>query len=156
MPTPPKSFVIQFLNGNYNRGYGFEVVNVTAATLYATKDDTELVASHLEGPLKIHELPIKAPKRVTQVGPRWINRTQPSPSAGNLATLGVILRDFREKAVTSHKLEGEATDAQSREWHSLARFAAVAHANVVLDVLKYFGVDNLPAPLNLPIHKALK
>lgn len=144
--NPTKSFVIQFLNGNYNRGYGFEVANVTGATLYPTKEAAELVASHLQGSMKIHELPIKAPKRVTQVGPRWIVPTHPRPSEGNIATLRVILNDFREKAQINHKLEGEATTPDTRDEYALARFGAEAHARVMLDMLKHFGVEGLPDP----------
>lgn len=155
-PTEPKSYVIQFLNGNYNRGYGFEIANVTGATLYPTKEAAELVASHLQGDIKIHELPIEAPDTPLPVGPRWIAREVPSPTSGQLATLRVILDNLRGTAEFNHKLEGEATDAQSREWHALARYGAEAHARVMLDMLTYFGVKDLPAPLNLPRHPNLK
>ncbi len=157
MNTPPKSFVIAFLNGTYNRGCGFEVANITAATLYPTREEARTVASQLQGSTTIHELPTVAPKKAMRVGPRWITSQHPRPSEGDLATLRVVLNDLRSEAVHNHKLEGDATwPADARQTFALNRFTKVAHARVVLDVLKYFGVDNLPAHLNLPLHEVSK
>ena len=154
--TPPKSFVIQFLNGTYNRGCGFEVANITAATLYETREQANIVASQLQGSTTVHELPVAAPKKAMRVGPRWITSQHPRPSEGDIATLGVVLRTLRDEAVVAHKLEGEAKTPDTRDEHALTRFTKVAHARVMLDLLKYLGADNLPAHLNLPHHPVLK
>lgn len=156
MDTPPKSFAIGFLNGTYNRGCGFEVANIAAATLYATRKEADIVASQLQGGTTIYELPVKPHKRTMKVGPRWIPVKHPRPTAGQLATLGVVLNRLRDEATANHKLEGDAQDPNTREVFAVARFGKQAHANVVLNVLKYFGVDGLPDPLDLPHHKALK
>ena len=156
MNPTPRSFVIQFLNGNYNRGCGFEVANITAATLYDTREKANLVASPLQGSTTVHALPVKADNRPVRVGPRWITSQHPRPTTGQIATLRVVLNTLRDEAVLAHKLEGEARNPDTREGFAHERFAKEAHSDVVLDVLKYLGADNLPAPLNLPNHPVLK
>lgn len=155
MEHPTRSFFIAFPNDTYNRGCGFEV-GINAATLYATREEADRVASQLRG-ATVYESPFKPHDRVKSVGPRWITTTHPRPSEGNLATLRVVLNDLRGEAVRNHKLEGDTTwPADARKTFALNRYANEAHARVVLDVLKYFGVDGLPDPLNLPLHEVTK
>lgn len=152
MTADPKSFVIGFLNGTFNRGCGFEVPNVAAATAYPTREEALAVASQLRGATKIFEVPGAPPRRPTKVvGPRWAARgPHPShPTEGDLATLKVVLNRLRDEAMANHKLEGDTQDPDEREVYALARFGKQAHANVVLKVLKYFGEAALPDPLDL-------
>ena len=153
---PSNSFVIRFLNGTYNRGLGFEVANITSATQYHTREEANLVASQLRGSTTVYEIPGRSRKPISTVGPRWITAQHPRPTEGQLATLRVILNDLRDEAVVAHKLEGEAKTPDTRDEHAHNRFAAEAHARVMLDMLKHFGVKDLPDPLNLPRHPNLK
>jgi hypothetical protein len=156
MSTQPYSFVIRFLKGTYNRGCGFEVDSFHAATLYTTREKASLVASQLRGSPRVVELPISPCKRGDDVGPMWIAAEHPRPTEGQLATLQVVLADLRGDAVINHKLEGEATDPDAREEYAHNRFRKLAHAGVMLEMLKYFGVGGLPELLELPHHPPLK
>lgn len=73
----------------------------------------------------------------------------PNPMAKHLGTLRAILDDLRDAARVNHMLEKDTENPDARAVFAAARRAKESQANAMLEVLKSFGADNLPDPLNL-------
>lgn len=90
------SFLIRYANGTYNKGWGFEVNNAVAATLYTSREEAETVGTQLSGDFTIYEVPLAPLKKTRRVGPRWHPRTAPRPSKTELNTLLNLVRNLRD------------------------------------------------------------